>query len=144
MAQVVFHRGIHVLAERQQEEIGIDEFEGGVGGGQSAVEMGGFADPAVLEGSDEAQVRVFIKKRQGGEPRVLKNGDKRFVGSGLEDLIESHDGHQRSAQRVGDDREIRGFAALAQEIQQGRVLAGDGDGGSDHLAACGGIGDDPP
>ena len=40
-AQVGLERGVHIRAEGQQEQIGIDEFQRGVGGGEGVAEIGG-------------------------------------------------------------------------------------------------------
>ena len=69
-------------AEREQEKIGIDELERGVGGVEGVAEVGGPAHAAVLKRADEAEVGVFVEKCEGGEPRVLENGDERFARSG--------------------------------------------------------------
>ena len=142
--QVGFQGRVHILTKGKQEEIGVDKFKRRVGGGEGVMEMGGFAQAAVLQRADEAQVGVFVEKRQGGEPWILENGDERFAGGWHQDLSQPHDGHQWGTERMGDDREIRGFAGLAKGVQKGRILARDGDRGSDHFAAGGGIGNDPP
>ena len=53
---------------------------------ERVAEIGGAPDAAVLEGADEPEIGMFIEKRQGGEPRILENGDEWFAGSWLQRL----------------------------------------------------------
>ena len=142
--EIRVQRGVHVGTEAAQEEIGIDEFQRGVGGGERVAEIGRPPESAVLERADEPEVGVLVEKRQGGEPRVLENGDERLARRGFEHLVEPHDGDERGAQRMGDDREILFFTGFAQGGDQRGVLFGDGDGRADHLAAGGRVGNHPP
>ena len=142
--EIRIQRGVHIGPKAAQEEIRIDEFQRGVGGGQRVAEIRRPAESPVLERADEPEVGVFVEKRQRGEPRVLENGDERLARRRFEHLVEPHDGDQRRAQRVGDDREILLFTSGAQRGDDRRILFRNGDGRADHLAASGWIGNHPP
>jgi len=70
--------GIRRDPHGQEKHVRINEFQRGIGGDHGVAKIGRALLVAVLQGADEAQIRMFVEKHQHREPRVLEDGDEGF------------------------------------------------------------------